>query len=186
MTLKSNTLVYYSLCISVIIHGAFLCISFGKDAMIEQPHNCTVTVKTLTILPRVEDPSDATKLMNNPVQRCNQQAQSGITSQYMISNENNTTVSMQYTDMIRQRIQEALLYPATARKDGIEGQAYVKFTIEKNGNVMGVVLVQSSGSLLLDTAAISAIHSAAPFPPIPDTLNKERITFIQGLTFTLK
>ncbi|MEJ5363410.1 MAG: energy transducer TonB [Spirochaetota bacterium] len=150
-----------------------------------QQHTLNVTMHTYTILPHVENPDTATRLKNNPGKPVKEHG--GImASQYMASNEDSLDITMRYTDMIRQRIQEVLVYPATARKDGIEGKTYIKFTIDKNGNLLSAILVRSSGSALLDDAALVAIHSASPFPPIPDTIGKERMTFVQGLTFTLK
>lgn len=167
------------------MHGVFLCMSFGGNTADIQKQTLNVTMHTQTLLPHIDNAADTTKLKNNPAQHVTQQG--GISaSQYMVSDEDSQTITMRYTDMIRQRIQEALVYPASARKDGIEGQAFVKFTIDKYGNVLSVMLVHSSGYSLLDDASLKAIYHASPFPHIPDSLGKERMTFVQGLTFTLK
>ncbi|GAB4218942.1 MAG TPA: energy transducer TonB [Spirochaetota bacterium] len=181
---KNRNIVYYAFFISIAVHGVFLCVSFGGRTTDIQKHTLNVTMHTYTILPHVEHAADTTRLKNNPAKPVKE---GGVmASQYMVSNEDSQTVTMQYTDMIRQRIQESLVYPATARKDGIEGKTYIKFTIDKNGNLLSAIMVRSSGSALLDDAALKAIHSASPFPAIPDTIGRERMTFVQGLTFTLK
>ncbi|MEW6525222.1 MAG: energy transducer TonB [Spirochaetota bacterium] len=181
---KNRNIVYYAFFISVVVHGFFLCVSFGGSTVDMQQHTLNVTMHTYTMLPHVENAGDTTRLKNNPTKPVKQ---GGImASQYMVSNEDSQSITMRYTDMIRQRIQEALVYPATARKDGIEGKTYIKFTIDKNGNLLSAMMIRSSGSALLDDAALKAIHSASPFPPIPDTIGKERMTFVQGLTFALK
>jgi protein TonB len=46
-------------------------------------------------------------------------------------------------------------------------QVLVGFTILKDGSVKDIELVQSSGSSLLDKAALRAIHTAAPFGSLP-------------------
>ncbi len=185
MSHKNKNIVYYAFFISVVVHGFFLCVSFGGRTIDVQQHTLNVTIHTYTILPHVENVGTATRLKNNPAKPVREHG--GImASQSMVSNDDSRNITMQYTDMIRQRIQEALVYPATARKDGIEGKTYIKFTIDKNGNMLSAILVRSSGSALLDDVAILAIYSASPFPPIPDIIGKERMTFVQGLTFTLK
>lgn len=185
MRAVDKNIVYYALCISVVMHVVFLCVSFGTGNANTQTQSLKVTMHTQTLLPHIDNAGDTTRLKNNPAQTVTQQ--SGFTaSQHIVSDEDSQTITMRYTDMIRQRIQEVLIYPASARKDGIEGQAYIKFTIDKYGNVLSVMLVCSSGSGLLDEAALNAIYHASPFPHIPDALCKERMTFMQGLTFTLK
>ncbi len=167
------------------MHGVFLCVSFVGSTTDMPRHTLNVTMHTQTLLPHIDTAGETTKLKNNSAQPVKQQ--DGITaSQYMVSDEDSRDITMRYTDMIRQRIQEALVYPTSARKDGIEGKSFVKFTIDKYGNVVSVILVQSSGSVLLDEASLKAIYHASPFPHIPDALCKERMTFVQGLTFTLK
>lgn len=185
MPAKNSSIVYYAFLISVVLHGVFLCVSFGEDSTDIQKHTLNVTMQTQTMLPHIENTGDATRLKNNPEQPSKHQGGT-IASQYMVSDEDSQTITMCYTDMIRQRIQEALVYPTAARKDGIEGKTYVKFTIDKYGNLLTAILVHSSGSVLLDDAALKAIHSASPFPPIPGEIGKERMTFMQGLTFTLR
>ncbi len=184
MMLNDTKIVYYALGISVFIHVLLLCVSFGKSSNHIQKHDIRVTVATATLLPHVETVSDATRLKNNRTEQLDKQV--GMTSQYMVSKEDSAEVTMRYTDMIRQRIQEVLMYPPAARKDGIEGKAFVTFTINAHGNVIVVAIARSSGSALLDEAAILAIKKASPFPPIPVSLQKERMTFVQGLAFTLK
>jgi len=185
MAVQNSNIVYSALLISIVLHGVFLCVSFGGSASDMQKHTLNVTMHTQAMLPHIENVGYTTKLKNNPSQSVKRQGGT-MASQYMISDEDSQTITMRYTDIIRQRIQEALVYPTAARKDGIEGKSYIKFTIDKYGNVLMVMLVRSSGSGLLDDAALTAIHSASPFPPIPEAICKERMTFVQGLTFTLK
>ncbi|AEF84922.1 TonB family C- domain protein [Treponema primitia ZAS-2] len=68
---------------------------------------------------------------------------------------------------IQRRIRDSLVYPAQARRTGIQGTAELIFTIHEDGRVSGVRVSESSGSALLDAAAVEAIYAAAPFrrPP---------------------
>jgi protein TonB len=65
-------------------------------------------------------------------------------------------------------------------KTGMAQPAVVSFTIQADGSVSDVDLIQSSGAPLLDLAAKRAVFSAAPFLPIPKNYGTNRIT-IQGI-----
>ncbi|GMO21533.1 MAG: hypothetical protein Pg6A_08640 [Termitinemataceae bacterium] len=66
---------------------------------------------------------------------------------------------------ISRRIQNALVYPAQARRTGVEGRTEVAFILEAAGTVREVRLRRSSGSAILDEAACQTVSRAAPYPP---------------------
>jgi len=68
---------------------------------------------------------------------------------------------------IRDAIQRAIAYPATARRMGWEGQAVVAFHLLPDGSVRDVRVVQGSGHAALDRGAIDAVRNASPFPRSP-------------------
>lgn len=72
-----------------------------------------------------------------------------------------------YVGRIRQSIESEWQYPELALRHGLQGKLAVEFTILGNGQLQGLRLIRSSGSLLLDDEALRAIKAAAPFPPIP-------------------
>ena len=65
---------------------------------------------------------------------------------------------------IRDAIQHAIAYPATARRMGWEGKVLVTFQLLSDGSVRDVRVVQSSGHATLDRGAIDAVRNASPFP----------------------
>lgn len=65
---------------------------------------------------------------------------------------------------IRRRIESAKRYPMRAREQNIEGKVGVHFLIQSNGRVDGVRVTRSSGSRILDDAAIQAVQHSAPLP----------------------
>jgi TonB family protein len=65
-------------------------------------------------------------------------------------------------------------------KTGMTQEAIVSFTIEADGSVSDVRLIQTSGVSLPDLGAQRAIHSAAPFGPLPKHYGTNRLT-IQGI-----
>jgi protein TonB len=67
---------------------------------------------------------------------------------------------------IRRRIQAALVYPATARRRGLEGVARVQFEIGAAGRADRIAVVRSSGHPLLDRAARESVAAAGELPRV--------------------
>lgn len=65
---------------------------------------------------------------------------------------------------IRNKIERSKYYPQQARLQRLEGRPEVSFKIAPNGTVGSVQLIRSSGSPLLDSAAIETVNRAAPLP----------------------
>jgi protein TonB len=68
---------------------------------------------------------------------------------------------------IRDAIQHAITYPATARRMGWEGKVVVAFHLLPDGSVRDVRVMQGSGHAALDRGAIDAVRNASPFPRSP-------------------
>jgi periplasmic protein TonB len=66
-----------------------------------------------------------------------------------------------------------LNYPNEARRRGLHGDVLMTVTLNRDGTVKGIAVVQSSGQPLLDAAAQRIVRLAAPFPSIPE--DKDRI-----------
>jgi protein TonB len=71
-------------------------------------------------------------------------------------------------DYISRRVRSKLIYPAQARRTGLDGIVEVLFTLNTDGSVSGISVKKSAGVEMLDAAAIAAIKLAAPFraPPV--------------------
>ena len=65
---------------------------------------------------------------------------------------------------IRQRVQEAVVYPPLARRRGIRGTTRIEFLVDADGYASVISTVESSGSALLDAAAEQGARDAAPLP----------------------
>jgi TonB family protein len=65
-------------------------------------------------------------------------------------------------------------------KTGMTQPVRVSFTIQGDGTVTDIRVIQTSGALLLDLAAQRAIASASPFGPLPKDYGTDRIT-IEGV-----
>jgi len=70
---------------------------------------------------------------------------------------------------LRERIQQSVRYPATARRRGVGGTVNVEILILPNGAVADVTLLDSSAHQVLDEAALDTIRSL-PRMPLPQQL----------------
>jgi protein TonB len=52
----------------------------------------------------------------------------------------------------------------------LTGTVMLRFTLDPQGEIVSRTIQQSSGSKVLDDAAIAALERAAPFPPLPNTV----------------
>ena len=82
------------------------------------------------------------------------------------------------------RLAKVKAYPEAARRAGIEGIVLVRFTVVRDGALLGVALAASSGSPMLDHAATAAVTRAAPFPPIPPA-RPDRVELTVPVSFSL-
>ncbi|WP_245451313.1 energy transducer TonB family protein [Georhizobium profundi] len=89
-----------------------------------------------------------------------------------------------YPGQVVTRLRRALRYPAAARRDRLTGEVHVSFTIAAGGGVSGISVVRSSGSPVLDQAAIETVQRAAPFPQIPQAAGRSSWPFSVPLAFT--
>jgi protein TonB len=80
-----------------------------------------------------------------------------------------------YFNKVRERIKANWIYPRQAGERGIEGELLIEFHIAKDGRVAYLELRHSSGTAILDDAALTAIKLAQPFPPVPDEIAKQTL-----------
>lgn len=73
-----------------------------------------------------------------------------------------------YLDRLRRYVEPYKKYPAPAIEQKQEGFVIVGFTIDRSGTILRTWVVQSSGSEVLDRAALKMFRDASPVPPPPD------------------
>lgn len=71
---------------------------------------------------------------------------------------------------IRALIEAAKHYPLMARRRGLEGTTSVSFQIQADGSIQALKITHSSGTDILDQAALQTIERAAPFPAYPEPI----------------
>lgn len=88
-----------------------------------------------------------------------------------------------YFARIKHAIERVWIYPSDALQRGIGGDVSLKFRISKDGNLMGVHLVDKSGYEILDVAALKAVKEAAPFYPFPKNIQREKVSILANFVF---
>jgi len=88
-----------------------------------------------------------------------------------------------YPGKVASKLRRALRYPAEAKRQGLRGEAHVSFTVSAGGGLSGVRLARSSGSPVLDKAALETVRRAAPFPAIPKEAGRSSWAFTVPLAF---
>ncbi|WP_166266858.1 energy transducer TonB [Marinobacter caseinilyticus] len=65
-------------------------------------------------------------------------------------------------------------YPTEARRAGVYGAVRMLVVLRKDGTVKELQVLESSGSTVLDDAAIRIVRLASPFSSFPEQLSKEK------------
>ena len=87
---------------------------------------------------------------------------------------------------IWQRVAKAKYYPRMARKRGFEGKPIVAFTLGKKGDLVDLKIIKASNYDLLNEAALETIRRGIPYPPIPEPLGKNSISFNLPISYVLE
>lgn len=98
------------------------------------------------------------------------------------SSAGNASVS-NYPGKIVRKLRRSLRYPRAARARRITGEVHVRFVVSANGSAGSIRVVRSSGSPILDRAAIDTVRRAAPFPAIPRGAGRRSWPFTVPLAF---
>jgi TonB family protein len=88
-----------------------------------------------------------------------------------------------YLDHLRYKISSVWQYPALAKKQGIQGELTLRFSIGRNGRLIGVKLLDPSGHSILDQEAMRTIHIATPFSPFPEGFNISKLNVLASFTY---
>ncbi|KQY15259.1 TonB family protein [Rhizobium sp. Root482] len=100
-----------------------------------------------------------------------------------VSRQSGNAAVSNYPGKVRSKLQRAFRYPAKAKREKIRGVVQVSFALSSSGSVSSVSIAKSSGSAILDQAALEAVERAAPFPAIPQGAERKRWPFTIPLAF---
>lgn len=99
--------------------------------------------------------------------------------------EQSLLIRQQYYSRVSNAALKYQTLPRKAFQRRIEGDVRVMVTLDRNGQVISTQLAEASRHEFLNQQALSAIHDAAPFPPIPAELAGEQFAFTVPFRYRL-
>jgi len=77
------------------------------------------------------------------------------------------------------------VYPASLKKNGIEGKPVIRFSINQRGQVILAEVKKGSGNSALDQAALDVFAHANPVPPLPKSMKRTTLTLALPIAYSL-
>lgn len=77
-----------------------------------------------------------------------------------------------YLAKVRQAVLSNKRYPYSARRMGLEGMVRIRIGIDAQGQVTQTLVATEADTELFESAALQAVHRAAPFPALPKALGR--------------
>lgn len=77
-------------------------------------------------------------------------------------------------------------YPREARSKRMEGEAAVQFIIDRAGRIQEAKILRSSGSPVLDQAALDLLDRAQPLPALPSSVSASRVQLVAPIRYRLR
>jgi TonB family protein len=176
--------IFWPVLISIIGHVAFIMSTSLLDLRenVKYTEVYTVSIKEpdqpLPPIPKKEDKAEEKKSTKTKAAK---KASSAGWREDTIDLSSSDTKYLQYRLEMAKKLSRAWKYPEKARVAGEQGIAVLKISINSDGSVAEVNIVSSSGSAILDEAALTAAKSAAPFGQLPDTDLTQLHIFIKFL-----
>lgn len=90
-----------------------------------------------------------------------------------------------YLTRFRRTVEDALVYPLAARRQGLAGRVELDVLLEPGGRVTAVEVHTSSSHRVLDEAGIAAVRSL-PLMPFPEILPRRPLRIRLPLDFQLR
>ncbi len=90
-----------------------------------------------------------------------------------------------YLSELRTLIEQKKSYPRQAKTLGHEGRSEIRFSILPDGTLSSIELRKSSGSDILDEAALTLVRQVRKLSPFPDSLKLSRIDLILPIDYLL-
>ncbi|MEP9371683.1 TonB family protein [Mesorhizobium sp. KR1-2] len=101
-------------------------------------------------------------------------------SQHAATTPNDPRAQASYMARVASRLLSRKYYPGGAPS----GSVVVNFSVSSSGKVMSRRVVRSSGSSVLDRAALNIVDKAAPFPPFPKGVTAPQLNFNVPMNFS--
>ncbi len=103
-----------------------------------------------------------------------------------VFNADSTARMDSYISEVLARIEQARMYPETARRMGQQGQVEVAFAIGRDGALnKPASLVEPSPFAALNRAACNSISRSSPFPSLPPCIRTDTLPLVVTIKFEL-
>jgi len=99
--------------------------------------------------------------------------------------EQTANAESQYQGQILSLIESNKFYPKRAKKMRQEGDVRVTFTLNRDGSIQNLKVLDETAPSLLKRAALKAIQLSALFPPFPSNSNRDTWSFETTLRYRL-
>jgi TonB family protein len=90
-----------------------------------------------------------------------------------------------YASAIKEKLLGQWQYPPQATENLIEGDVLVLFTLDRQGGLLDVQVIQPSSYGILDEETLRTVRSAAPFPPFPGSVTVKRLHIKANFAYRL-
>ena len=91
----------------------------------------------------------------------------------------------EFLRLVRERIKEVQRFPPNVRNLDDDSTTTIRFTLLKDGTILDPKVSASSGSRVLDNAALAAVQNAEPYPPFPEGQSGNSIRLELPVVFEL-
>ena len=174
--------------LSLVIHAFFLMTLTSSNIQrdISQIGEQGMQIQMVLIRDQINDVQDDDSLSSSEKKIIKQEEKQ---EQAVVDNrtqgDRTNKIYQSYYGIVRSMLDSNKKYPLLSLQRRQEGTPVVEFTIIRNGDVTDVK-VTSSGYRLLDREAQKIVMKSAPFPPIPESLGKDKIDLRVPINFSLQ
>lgn len=91
-----------------------------------------------------------------------------------------------YFAMLSAWLERHKQYPARAQRRRQEGTVYLRFVVDREGEVLSYQVERTSGYALLDREVEKMIRRASPLPPMPNELLQSRLELVVPVSFYMR
>lgn len=95
-------------------------------------------------------------------------------------------VQLSFRDRLLGHLQRYKRYPRAAQARGRQGVPYIRFTMNREGQVLASALERGSGHEALDAEALALVVRAQPLPTFPEELAGDTLEIVVPIEFRLR
>ncbi len=102
------------------------------------------------------------------------------------STADSSTMEQTWENQILATMERNKRYPGPAQRRRQEDIVYVRFAIDRNGNVLESRIERSHGYSLLDEEVLALLQRSSPLPAPPDQVSGERVEIVVPVEFFMR